>query len=135
MFLSSLIILQLLTAVGILLSKGLKQVRVVALSGAVLQLILALALFIQYRQERITGNTEQFLFQANYSWFKPLNINYHIGVDGISIAMILLTAFVVAAGVLVSWSMEKLSKEFFFLLIFLSLGAYGFFIALDLFTL
>ena len=49
--------------------------------------------------------------------------------------MILLTAFVVLAGVLVSWNMEKMSKEFFFLLIFLSLGAYGFFISLDLFTL
>jgi NADH-quinone oxidoreductase subunit M len=49
--------------------------------------------------------------------------------------MILLTAFVVLAGVLVSWKMEKMNKEFFFLLIFLSLGAYGFFISLDLFTL
>src|SRR6185369_11790057 len=57
------------------------------------------------------------------------------GVDGISIAMILLTAFVVLSGVLVSWSEERMSKEFFFLLIFLSLGAYGFFISLDLFTL
>jgi NADH-quinone oxidoreductase subunit M len=66
---------------------------------------------------------------------KHLHINYHVGVDGISIAMILLTAFVVIAGVLVSWKMEKMNKEFFFLLIFLSLGAYGFFISLDLFTL
>jgi NADH-quinone oxidoreductase subunit M len=41
----------------------------------------------------------------------------------------------VITGVLVSWKVEKLNKEFFFLLIFLSLGAYGFFIALDLFTL
>jgi NADH-quinone oxidoreductase subunit M len=49
--------------------------------------------------------------------------------------MILLTAFVVMAGVLVSWNIEKMSKEFFFLLILLSLGAYGFFISLDLFTL
>src|SRR5204862_8157881 len=38
-------------------------------------------------------------------------------------------------GVLVSWKMEKMSKEFFFLLLFLSVGAYGFFISLDLFTL
>src|SRR4030095_8103166 len=53
----------------------------------------------------------------------------------ISIAMILLTAFVVLAGVLVSWNVEKLSKEFFFLLLLLSVGAYGFFISLDLFTL
>lgn len=40
--------------------------------------------------------------------------------------MILLTAFVVAAGVLISWKMEVLTKEFFFLLMLLSVGAYGF---------
>jgi NADH-quinone oxidoreductase subunit M len=56
-------------------------------------------------------------------------------VDGISVAMILLTAFVVIAGVLVSWKIKKMSREFFFLLILLSLGAYGFFLSLDLFIL
>jgi NADH-quinone oxidoreductase subunit M len=49
--------------------------------------------------------------------------------------MILLTAFVVLAAVLVSWKQEHMYKEFFFLLLFLSLGAYGFFISLDLFTM
>jgi len=43
---------------------------------------------------------------------QTFGINYHIGVDGISIAMILLTATVVVAGILISWTMEKLSKEF-----------------------
>jgi NADH-quinone oxidoreductase subunit M len=64
-----------------------------------------------------------------------LGISFHIGVDGISIAMILLTALVVMAGVLVSFTMETLYKEFFFLLMLLSLGAYGFFISLDIFTM
>ena len=59
------------------------------------------------------GNTAQMLFEQNYTWFAPLNINFHVGVDGISIAMILLTAFVVIAGVLVSWNMEKMTKEFY----------------------
>src|SRR6187401_2700414 len=67
--------------------------------------------------------------------FRAWNINLHLGVDGISIAMILLTAFVVLAGVLVSWNIQKMTKEFYFLLIILSLGAYGFFISLDLFML
>ena len=49
--------------------------------------------------------------------------------------MIALTSFVVLSGVLVSWNIEKWGKEFFFLLLFLSVGAYGFFISLDLFTL
>ncbi|MGL6267115.1 MAG: complex I subunit 4 family protein, partial [Chitinophagaceae bacterium] len=47
----------------------------------------------------------------------------------------MLTSFVVIAGVLVSWNINKMTSSFFFLLILLSLGAYGFFISLDLFTL
>jgi NADH-quinone oxidoreductase subunit M len=135
MNLSLLIVVPLITAIAILFVNGLKQVRTVALLGSAAQLILAFVLFYFYQQERSGGNTANFLFENNYTWYAALNINYHVGVDGISVAMILLTAFVVIAGVLVSWKVERLSKEFFFLLIFLSLGAYGFFIALDLFTL
>jgi NADH-quinone oxidoreductase subunit M len=75
------------------------------------------------------------LFEYDTTWFTNLNIHYHIGVDGISVSMILLTAFVVIAGVLVSWTQETLNKEFFFLLLFLSVGAYGYFLSLDIFTL
>src|SRR5258705_13687049 len=135
MNLSLLIILPFITLLGILFANGLRQVRLVALTGAALQFILCFALFYFYQQERANGITTDFLFEDGYVWYPSLGFNYHVGVDGISIAMILLTAFVVLAGVLVSWKMEKMSKEFFFLLIFLSLGAYGFFISLDLFTL
>src|SRR5579871_300938 len=135
MNLSLLIFIPLLTAIAILFCNGLKQVRILALLGAVTQLAATFFLFYAYWQERSTGNNAQMLFEYNQNWFTPLNINYHIGVDGISIAMILLTSSVVLAGILVSWNMEKLSREFFFLLIFLSLGAYGCFISLDLFTL
>ena len=135
MNLSLLIIVPLLTALCILPLKDLKQVRIVSLIGSLAQLLLCLGLLYFYMKERTNGNNAAFLFEDNYTWYAPLNINYHVGVDGISISMILLTAFVVIAGVLVSWKMERLSKEFFFLLLFLSVGAYGFFIALDLFTL
>lgn len=135
MNLSLLILIPLLTAIAILFCDGLKQVRSVALFGAIVQLLTVCFLLFTYWQERATGNNTQMLFEYSRIWFAPLNINYHVGVDGISIAMILLTSFVVLAGVLVSWKMEKMNKEFFFLLILLSLGAYGYFIALDLFTL
>ena len=135
MFLSSLIILPLVTAIGVLFCKGMKRVRNVSLAGAAAQMILAFIFLVQYWKERAAGNLSQMLFEEDHTWFAPLNIQYHIGIDGISILMILLTAFVVLAGVLVSWTMEKLSKEFFFLLLFLSIGAYGFFISLDLFTM
>ena len=135
MNLSLLILIPLLTGLTILFCKGLKQVRSMALIGSIIQLISTFFLLFSYWQERATGNSANMLFEYSHTWFSPLNINYHVGVDGISIAMILLTSFVVLAGVLVSWKMEKMNKEFFFLLILLSLGAYGFFISLDLFTL
>jgi NADH-quinone oxidoreductase subunit M len=135
MNLSLLILLPLLTAVTIIPLKGAKSVRIISLISSSLQLLLTFALLYFYWDERSAGNTAVMLFESNYTWYAPLHINYHVGVDGISIAMILLTSFVVLAGVLVSWNVEKLSKEFFFLLLFLSVGAYGFFISLDLFTL
>ena len=135
MNLSLLIIVPLLTAISILFCTGLKQVRTISLLGSIIQLALGLFMLTEYWQQRTSGNVSQMLFQYNHTWFRALNINYHIGVDGISIAMILLTAFVVIAGVLISWTTETLNKEFFFLLMLLSAGAYGFFISLDLFTL
>ena len=135
MNLSLLILLPLVTAVVILFCNGLKQVRAVALTGSVIQLLVSCFLLWVYWKERSAGNHSPMLFESDYTWFAAFQIHYHIGVDGISIAMILLTASVVVSGILVSWTMEKLSKEFFFLLVLLSMGAYGFFISLDLFTL
>ena len=135
MNLSLLIAVPVLFSMAILCCRNGKQVRIAALVGATVQLALAIALFFAYREERTAGNTEQMLFQYRTVWFAPLHIQYFVGVDGISIAMILLTAAVVLAGILVSWSVETMTKEFFFLLMVLSAGAYGFFISLDLFTM
>jgi NADH-quinone oxidoreductase subunit M len=135
MNLSFLIALPLLTAAAVLFCNGLKQVRITALAGSTLQLVLALWLLMAYHGERAGGNMASMLFESDHTWFSPLNIHYHIGVDGISIAMILLTACIVLSAVLVSWHEERRSREFFFLLLFLSLGAYGFFISLDIFTI
>src|ERR1700712_3352617 len=135
MNLSILIIVPLLTALAILCCRGLAQIRTVAFAGTVVQLLLAFFLLFVYLHHRSAGDTAAMLFQSDYTWYASFNIHYHIGVDGIAVAMILLTAFVMLAGVLVSWTTETMSKEFFFLLIFLSAGAYGFFISLDLFML
>src|SRR5579859_648195 len=121
MNLSLLLWAPLVTAVIVLLCKSGRQVRAVALTGAVLQLILAFALLFRYQQERSGGNTAVMLFESDRPWFRAWNIHFHVGVDGIAIAMILLTAFVVLAGILVSWTVETLTREFFFLLLLLSL--------------
>ncbi|HEU5053819.1 MAG TPA: NADH-quinone oxidoreductase subunit M [Hanamia sp.] len=135
MNLSLLIIIPLVTAIAVLLVKSKLQVKWISLIGAVLQIIISLFLLFYYESAVSNGNTEQMLFQQQYEWFPALHIGFHLGVDGISVAMILLTAFVVIAGILVSWNIEKMTKEFYFLLLLLSVGAYGFFLSLDLFML
>ena len=125
----------LLTALVVLLLQKKQQIRWTAFIGAAIQLALAVALFFAYRNAKLDGQDADFIFEQQYNWFPSWNISLHFGVDGIAIAMILLTALVVIAGVLVSWNVEKMTKEFYFLLLLLSFGAYGFFISLDLFIL
>ncbi|MBP7511285.1 MAG: NADH-quinone oxidoreductase subunit M [Bacteroidia bacterium] len=129
------IFLPLLSAIGVLAVGGLKQVRMVAFIGSAIQLLIAFYLLNQYQVAKNLDGSALMYFEQTFAWFPSLGISFHIGVDGISIAMILLTALVVMAGVLVSFTMETLYKEFFFLLMLLSLGAYGFFISLDIFTM
>jgi len=140
MNLSLLVIVPLITTVLLLFVRGQSGVRRIALAGVSIQLVLAFALLGLYWQERgvggtAAGNASAFLFEYRHAWFSALHIDYHVGVDGISVAMILLTAFVMVGAVLVSWTIKSMTKEFFVLLLLLSAGAYGFFISLDLFTL
>lgn len=130
-----LILIPLVTALGILITKKDCPVKLIALGGSILQLGFAIWLTLQYIGLRQAGFTDQMLYQYSMEWFAPLHIFFRTGIDGISLTMILLTAMVVVAGILVSWKIEKQVKEFFFLIIFLSLGAYGFFISTDLFMM
>jgi NADH-quinone oxidoreductase subunit M len=135
MNLNLLLLVPLLTSIVLLIGRDLKQIRMISFAGAFIQMLLAFALLYYFNEERNSGNTSLMLFQSSYTWFESLNIAFHLGVDGMSVAMILLTSMVVLAGVLVSWKEGWRSKEFFFLLIFLSFGAYGFFVSLDLFMM
>jgi NADH-quinone oxidoreductase subunit M len=100
----------LITSVALLFARNVRSVKLVSLVGATIQFVLAFFLLFAFRQERLHGNFDDMIFQSNYAWFSSLNINFHVGVDGISVAMIMLTAFVVLAGVLVSWNIQKMTK-------------------------
>ena len=134
-FLSLFVLIPLLMMVGLALSKEMKQIRLVAVTGSAIQLLLAIGLVVLYLCERSAGNTAEMLFLADTVWYAPLNIHYAVGVDGVSVAMILLSAIIVFAGVFASWKMDPLPKEFFLWLILLSIGVFGFFISINLFTM
>ncbi len=134
-FLTLFVVVPVLTIIGIVFTKNMKQTRLVSAVGMSIQLVLAVALVFMYLAERKAGNAAEMLFSHSYVWFESLNINYIVGVDGISVAMILLTGIVVLTGVFASWKVDFLPREFFISLIFLSSGVFGFFISLDLFTM
>ena len=68
-------------------------------------------------------------------WVPMLGMNYHLAVDGISLAMTLVTGLVAAASVLFSWDVEHRPGEFFFWLLLVVGGSYGVFLSADLFLL
>jgi NADH-quinone oxidoreductase subunit M len=134
-FLTWFVIVPSLTVAGIVFTKNMKQTRLVAALGMSVQMILAVSLIFMYLAERRAGKTAEMLFMHTHTWFSTLNITYSIGVDGISVAMIMLTAVIVFTGIFASWTVDFLSREFFISLILLSTGVFGFFISIDLFTM
>ena len=134
-FLSLFVLIPLLMMAGLALSKEMKQIRAVAVIGSSLQLVFAFIVLFMFLGERAPGNTAEMLFVADTVWYAPLDIHYTVGVDGVSVAMLLLSAIVVFAGVFASWKIDPLPKEFFLWLILLSIGVFGFFISINLFTM
>ncbi|MGH9741134.1 MAG: complex I subunit 4 family protein [Candidatus Acidiferrum sp.] len=66
--------------------------------------------------------------------FSDTFINYHLGADGISLFLVILTTFLTVVSILCSWkSVEKRVKEFFIMLLLLEVGVVGVFLSLDLF--
>ena len=66
-------------------------------------------------------------------WFKSIGIQYFVGLDGISMAMVILTSIVIFTGVMASWHVKERGKEFFVLLLVLVTGVFGVFVSFDLF--
>ena len=128
------VVIPLIMLGGLALCRNIRQIRAVAVTGSVALIALSVYLLVEYLGIRAAGNDDPMLFTGSWSWFAPLHINLAVGVDGISIAMLLLSSIIVFAGSFASWSINQ-PKEFFLWLILLSTGVFGFFISIDLFTM
>ena len=129
------VVIPVLTLAGLAICKNIKQVRAVSIVGASALMVLGVYVLIEFLQLRAAGNVEEMLFRGDWSWFEPLNIKLSLGVDGISVAMLLLSCVIVFAGVFASWNMDPLPREYFMWFWLLSTGVFGFFIAIDLFAM
>ena len=129
------VVIPVLMLLGLWFSKNLAQVRGVMVAGASALLVLAIWLTVTFIQMRHAGNTDPMLFTYSVAWFPSLHIAYSVGVDGISVAMLLLSAIIVFTGTFASWQAMSNHKEYFLWFTLLSTGVFGFFISVDMFTM
>ncbi|WP_446744170.1 complex I subunit 4 family protein [Silvibacterium acidisoli] len=75
-----------------------------------------------------------FQFEENYSWIQNPAIRYHLGVDGISMWLVVLTGFLSVLGTLASWkAIKSRTKEYYFLFLLQQTAMIGVFVSLDMF--
>ena len=135
LFLSSFVFIPLLMLLGLWLARNVNQVRGVMVVGSTALLALAIYLTITFLGDRAAGATDEMLYTGAVTWFEPLHIKYSVGVDGISVAMLLLSAIIVFTGTFASWQLKPLTKEYFLWFTLLSMGVFGFFITVDMFAM
>ncbi|MGH9756686.1 MAG: complex I subunit 4 family protein [Candidatus Acidiferrales bacterium] len=104
-------------------------VRRIALAASLAEFVVSLFLLPGFQ-----SGTAQFQFEEFYSWIGAANIHYHIGVDGISLFLVLLTTFLTPIAILCSWnSIQENVKGFFISLLVIETAMIGVFVSLDLF--
>ena len=118
-------------ALALLLLRGddRKWIRSFAFGVSLIEFLLSLGLLWNWPVRPSGYQREEFI-----RWVSQPPINYHLGVDGISLFLVLLTTFLTPISVLASWkSIEHRVKEFFVMLLMLEVGVVGVFLSLDLF--
>jgi NADH-quinone oxidoreductase subunit M len=106
-----------------------RDIRIFALIISLLTFCLSLYLPAYFHRTQVG-----FHYEVNQQWVTSPNIHYHMGLDGISLWLVLLTTFLTPLCVLISWkSIHERVKEFFILLLVLETAMIGVFLALDLF--
>jgi NADH-quinone oxidoreductase subunit M len=141
--LSILIFLPLLGLLGLLFIQGEEHTRYrwISVTVAALQLCLSVYLFIAFKPEYFQFHSyDSLVFIEKANWFQLslgdlgiLSINYFLGIDGLSLSMLLLSAIVLFAGACASWNIKTQAKGYHALFLLLCISIPGCFLALDLF--
>jgi NADH-quinone oxidoreductase subunit M len=106
---------------------NLKAIRWTALGGSLVPFALTVLLWIQFK-----SGQPGFQFQEQYTWYAALHSTFHIGMDGLSLTMVLLTTLLTPLALLASFNITDRIKAYFMLFLFLETGMLGVFMALDL---
>jgi NADH-quinone oxidoreductase subunit M len=104
-------------------------IKAVSLAATAIPLVLATWLYFGLF-DKTSGDLQ---FVENTAWIRTIGANYHLGVDGLSLALIWLTTLLLFIGVPASFGIERAGKAYYSLLLLLEIGIVGVFVALDFF--
>jgi NADH-quinone oxidoreductase subunit M len=104
-----------------------KLIRWTALIASLIPLILSIWLWM-----RFDSNAVGFQFTEQYPWYQAINSSFFVGVDGLSLTMVLLTTLLTPISILASFKIEDRVKAFMMLFLMLETGMLGVFLSLDL---
>jgi len=102
-------------------------VKGIAVVSSLVSLLLSVYLLFSYDY-----NTGGFQYIEQYVWSRELGVTFFLGVDGISVPMVLASAILLFTGVFVSWHIDDWPKEFYILLLILAPATMGLYMSLDL---
>jgi NADH-quinone oxidoreductase subunit M len=115
-------------AIMLLLPKGeIRLLRWFAFAASLVPFALSL-----YLWSRFNSDTSGFQFEEQYPWYAAINSTLHLGVDGLSLTMVLLTTLLTPLAILASFGIVDRVKPYMMLFLFLETGMLGVFMALDL---
>ena len=104
-------------------------VRHLALTFSLVPFIFALVAWFGFENAPVVDG---FRYQEQYTWYEAINSSYHLGVDGLSLSMVLLTTLLTPLAILASFTVEEKPKAFMALFLALETGMLGVFLSLDL---
>jgi NADH-quinone oxidoreductase subunit M len=106
-----------------------RVIKLVGFGGTALTFLISLILYFEFN-----AATVGFQFEQKCMWISSLNITYHVGIDGMSLLLILLTTFLTPLAVLGTWnSVQRQIKNYTAMVLMLEVGMIGVFASLDLF--
>lgn len=113
----------------LLLPKGMERlIKISAIVTAMVPVVIAGWLYCYFNRA-----TAEMQFVEKLDWIPAFGISYFLGIDGLSLPMVMLTALLSFVAITISWRMDLRVKEYFSLFLILETGMMGVFVALDLF--
>ncbi|SVC87536.1 uncharacterized protein METZ01_LOCUS340390, partial [marine metagenome] len=103
-------------------------IKQTALAFAVTDFVLSVFLWTNF-----DSTTHEMQFEYSVPWISSWGINYHVGLDGISLLLYVMTTFLTVIAIIASWGITKNIREYMMAFLALSTGMLGVFVSLDMF--